>query len=326
MPAAVFMGTPEWALPSLDALARSGLVRVAGVITQAPKPAGRSRQVRPSAVHEAALALGIPVLTPEKPGDPEGMAALDRWKPDLIVVCAYGRILPTRVLEHPPLGCWNLHFSLLPRWRGASPVQAAILAGDPVSGVSLQRMVKALDAGPLVAETEPVPIRPDDTAPTLGERLARESAKLLLSALPALLSGHPMLRGQDQERVTTCGIVHKEDGAVDWERDDAGTIHRRWRAFQPWPGCYGYLDGRRIEFTRLELDSPPESAGSSTALPGTLLPGGWVPGRQGFLRLVEVKPEGKRAMSCADFLNGNPQALGRRFLPAARGQRLDQTP
>jgi len=313
----VFMGTPEWALPSLLALTQNPLVRVAGVFTQIAKPAGRNRRVRPSAVQEAAQALSLPVVTPEKAGDAEGMAALERWRPALIVVCAYGRILPLRVLEHPPLGCWNLHFSLLPRWRGASPVQSALLAGDASTGVSLQRMVQALDAGAIAAETRPLPILPEDNAATLGERLAAASAGLLTEALPLLFSGQPLLREQDPARVTTCGIILKEQGAVHWERDDAARILRQWRAYSPWPGCFGYLEGRRVEFTRMEAGEPSELSSFQTAAPGTLLAGGWVPACRGFLRLIEVKPEGKRPMPVASFLNGSPKSLGQRFSPAS---------
>jgi methionyl-tRNA formyltransferase len=312
----VFMGTPAWALPSLRALTQSPLVRVAGVFTQTAKPAGRHRHVQPSAVQEAAELLGLPVVTPEKAGAADGMAALERWGPALIVVCAYGRILPIRVLEHPPLGCWNLHFSLLPRWRGASPVQSAILAGDASTGVSLQRMVKALDAGAIVAETPPIPILSTDSSASLGERLASASASLLTEALPLLLSGHAPLREQDPARVTTCGIIRKEQGAVHWERDDAARILLQWRAYTPWPGCHGYLDGRRIEFTRLEMDPSFDLAGSAAA-PGTLLAGGWVRARDGCLRLIEVKPEGKRPMLMDAFLNGSPRSIGKRFTAEA---------
>jgi methionyl-tRNA formyltransferase len=233
----------------------------------------------------------------------------------LIVVCAYGRILPLRVLEHPPLGCWNLHFSLLPRWRGASPVQSALLAGDASTGVSLQRMVQALDAGAIAAETPPLPILPDDNAASLGERLAAASAALLTEALPLLMPGRVLLREQDPARVTTCGIIRKEQGAVHWGRDDAARILRQWRAYSPWPGCFGYLEGRRIEFTRMEAGAPPEPSAARTAAPGTLLAGGWVPAREGFLRLVEVKPEGKRPMPVESFLNGSPKSVGMRFTP-----------
>ena len=320
MPALVFMGTPEWAVPSLRAVAAYPGARLVGVFTQAAKPAGRHRQLRPSAVRAAAEALGVPVAAPAKAGDPEAMAALDAWRPDLIVVCAYGRILPTRVLEHPALGCFNLHFSLLPRWRGASPVQAALLAGDAVTGVTLQRMVKELDAGAVAAETPPLPITPGDTAGSLGARLAEAAARLIAEALPVLLTSQPTLREQDPAAVTHCGIIPKQAGAVHWARDDAARIDRQFRAYTPWPGCYGFLGGRRIEFTRLEAAAagtlPQEWHG---APPGTLLPGGWVPARAGHVRLIEVKPEGKRAMALDDFLRGQPHALGQRITPEPEG-------
>jgi methionyl-tRNA formyltransferase len=322
MPPIVFMGTPEWAVPSLRAVARHPEARLVGVFTQAAKPAGRGRRVRPTPVQSAAEALGVPTVAPEKAGDPEAMAALAAWRPALIVVCAYGRILPARVLEHPPLGCYNLHFSLLPRWRGASPVQAALLAGDETTGVSLQRMVRALDAGAIAAETPPMPIAPGDTAGTLGERLAGAAARLIAGALPMLLRGDPPLREQDPAAVTLCRILRKEDGAIHWERDDADHIRRQWRAYMPWPGSYGFLGKRRIEFTRLEvgeLTAAPHERWPAAA-PGTLLPEGWVPAREGFVRLLEVKPEGRRAMAFADFLRGQPRVLGMRLTAEAREQ------
>ena len=315
MPRIVFMGTPQVAVPSLEALAAHPAADIVGVFSQTAKPVGRHRQPRPSPVQQAAERLGIAVATPEKAGNPEAMASLDEWRPDLIVVCAYGRILPTRVLERPPLGPYNLHFSLLPRWRGASPVQAAILAGDATTGVSLQRMVMELDAGAIAAETGPLPIHPGDTAETLAARLAEAAAGLIAEALPRLLAGDPALEEQDPAGVTTCGIIRKEQGAVHWERDDAAQIERQWRAYTPWPGSYGFLGGKRLELIRMEGGTPPAALLEPEPQPGTLLRDGWVAAREGFLRLVEVKPEGKRAMAIRDFLNGQPQALGMRLMP-----------
>lgn len=311
----VFMGSPETAVPSLRALAAHPRCRLAGVFTQADRPAGRGRRLRPSPVKAAAEVLGAPVLTPDKSGGPEAMAALDAWRPDLVVVCAYGRILPRRVLDRPPLGCWNLHFSLLPRWRGASPVQAALLAGDTATGVSLQRMVAELDAGAIAAETAPMPIAPDDTAATLSARLAEAAAALLSETLPALLDGDPPLREQDPAGVTHCGIVRKDDGRVDWAAEDAGAIERKVRAYTPWPGCFAFLGGRRLGLVRVEAaGAPPEPPA-----PGILLRDGRVPARAGAVRLLEVKPEGRGAMPWEAFRNGNPEAVGARLTPYPAG-------
>jgi methionyl-tRNA formyltransferase len=252
------------------------------------------------------------VFTPATLRGAEGQAALRGLRPHLVVVCAYGHILPQALLDVPPLGCFNLHFSLLPRWRGASPLQAAILAGDARTGVTLQRMVAALDAGPLVAGSAPEAIGADDTAESLGQRLAGVSADLLVRALPLLLSGHPPLTPQDEARVTACRTLRKEDGAIDWTRESATAIERKVRAFTPWPGCHGFLGSRRLGLVRVAVASDAE-AGPLAAQPvpaGTILPGGLVAATPGCVRLLEVKPEGKAAMTWADFARGAPHAVG----------------
>ena len=230
------------------------------------------------------------------------------------MVCAYGQILPERLLALPSLGCYNLHFSLLPRWRGASPLQAALLAGDTHTGVSLQRMVLALDAAALVAGTPPLPIAPDDTAATLGERLAALAGDLLRDTLLAQLGGAPPLTPQDDAAATFCRTIKKAQGAVDWAAEGAQQIERKRRAYTPWPGCYGYLGARRIAFEELRV-LPPGGGDASTAAPGVLQSGGIVAAREGSVQLLHVKPEGKATMSIEAFLNGAPEALGRTFTP-----------
>lgn len=310
----VFMGSPEMAVPSLEALAAYPGVRVVGVLSQPDRPAGRKRRLQPCAVRQAALRLGLPTGTPEKAGSAQGLVLLRDWAPELVIVCAYGQLLPQAVLDLPPLGSFNLHFSLLPRWRGASPVQAALLAGDAHTGVSLQRMVMALDAGPLVASTPPLPIAPTDTAETLGGRLAVAAAELLTQALPLLLGGAPPLREQDEAGVTFCRTIKKAQGAVDFAQEDAVAIERKVRAYTPWPGCHVYAGSRRVGLERVAVLSPAETGGGAL---GVLQADGSVQTRQGRLRLLVVKPEGKRAMPVADFINGMPQAVGRPLTPAA---------
>lgn len=311
----VFMGSPDLAVPSLRALAQAAPghgAEIVGVFAQPDRPVGRHRTPQPCPVAAAAQGLGFAVFKPEKLRDPEGQTALRGLQPRLVIVCAYGHLLPQGLLDLPPLGCFNLHFSLLPRWRGASPVQAAILAGDAMTGVSLQRMVAALDAGPLVAESAPVPIGPDDTAGTLGQRLATVSADLLARALPLLLSGRSPLQPQDEARVTTCRTLRKEDGAIDFAREDASSVHRKVRAFTPWPGCHAFLGSRRLGLVRVAVATDAEAAplAAQPVPAGTILPGGLVAAASGCVRLVEVKPEGKAAMSWSDFARGAPQAVG----------------
>lgn len=309
----VFMGSPEMAVPSLEALAAQSAVRVVGVLTQPDRPAGRKRRLQPCAVRLAARRLGLPTGMPEKAGSAAGLALLREWAPELVIVCAYGQLLPQPVLDLPALGSFNLHFSLLPRWRGASPVQAALLAGDAHTGVSLQRMVMALDAGPLVASTPPLPIAPDDTAQTLGDRLAVAAGELLTQALPLLLRGAPPEREQDEAGVTFCRTIRKAQGAVDFAQEDAAAIERKVRAYTPWPGCHVHAGARRLGLVRVAVlpgDAPRGPV-------GVLQADGSVQTRQGGLQLLEVKPEGKRAMPVADFIRGMPQAVDKPLTPEA---------
>lgn len=304
----VFLGSPALALPSLRALAGASGIEMAGVVAQPDRPAGRRRRLQPCAVKEEALRLELPVFTPERIREESSLRTLRDWKVELAIVCAYGQIFPRALLDLPPLGCFNLHFSLLPRWRGASPVQAALLAGDETTGVSLQRMAMELDAGEIVAETPPMPIAPGDTAASLGERLAEAAAALLVGSLPLLQGGNPPLKPQDPSRVTHCRIIRKAEGAVDFGRESAEEIERKCRAFTPWPGCFSYLGGRRLGLLRLELAGPPPRPAPGGR--GVLQPDGRIAARDGWIRLLEVKPEGKGAMSLAAFLNGNPGAAG----------------
>ena len=311
----VFLGSPAVAIPSLRALAAHGEVELAGVVTQPDMPAGRRRALRACPVKEAAQSMGLPVFSPAKIGDPESLAQLRQWGVQLAVVCAYGQIFPEAVLGLPPLGCYNLHFSLLPRWRGASPVQAAILAGDAETGVTLQRMTRELDAGDIAAATPSLPIAPEDTSHTLGGRLAEAAADLLRQAVSSLISGRPPLTPQDAERATFCRIIKKAAGAVDFQRENAVDIERKCRAYTPWPGCHAFLGGRRLGLEQVALAAAP-AAGDSAAAPGVVQPGGIVAARGGALRLVRVRPEGKGAMDWKDYANGNPGAIGAQMHPA----------
>jgi len=270
--------------------------------------------MQPCAVKAAALALGLPVLSPASLRSEEGFRAWAGLQPELAIVCAYGQILPLRALDLPRLGCWNLHFSLLPRWRGASPVQAAILAGDASTGVSLQRMVEALDAGPLAASSAPVPIGAGETAEALGTRLADVATQVLLEALPALLAGAPALTPQDEARVTVCRKIDKGAGAVDWSGEPAAEIVRKVRAYTPWPGCASYLGALRLGLVRVEeVAADALRPGEPHRQAGLIGADGVVPALAGWVRLLEVKPEGRGAMPFSAFIHGHPQAVGGRL-------------
>ena len=222
----------------------------------------------------------------------------------MYLVCAYGQILSQSVLDLPKKGCFNLHFSKLPKWRGASPVQAAILAGDSTTGVCLQRMVLKLDAGPLVAESEDETIRSEDNSESLGHRLSLMGAKLVRRTLPMLLKGHQSEMTQNEKNASFCRMIRKDQGRIDWVEEDAQTIERKLRAFTPWPGihCFG-PDGKRLQVLELEVVD-------ENSEPGYVQQGLIVGTRKGSLRILRLREEGKKEMDAAAFLNGHPDYYG----------------
>ncbi|MBS3783383.1 MAG: methionyl-tRNA formyltransferase [Anaerolineae bacterium] len=304
----VFMGTPRFAVPTLEALTDAH--HVVGVVTQPDRPAGRGRELRRSPVKEAALEHDLPLFQPRTIRTPEALAQLAEWSSDVIVVAAFGQILSQEVLELPPYGCLNVHASLLPRWRGAAPVAAAILAGDEVTGVTIMKMDAGLDTGPVLAQREE-PIRPDDTRATLTERLSYVGAELLAETLPSYLAGKLRPRPQADEQATLADQLRKGDGRLDWSRK-AVELDRKVRAFTPWPGTFTFWRDRRLKVLRV---SPlPDWAGD--AAPGTVVEvdeGAAVATSEGALRLEEVQLAGKRAMSMSPFLRGRREFVGSRL-------------
>jgi len=260
----------------------------------------------------AAMQIGLVVQTPERLRDPGAVDAVAGFRPELIVVAAYGQILPRAILDLPSHGCLNVHGSLLPRWRGASPIQAAILAGDEYTGVTLMRMDAGLDTGPILAR-RPTPIREDETAPALEDRLSRMGADLLLEELPRYLDGslHPV--PQEESLATYAPMIRKEDGLVDWTRP-AVAIWRACRAYQPWPGTYSFWRGRLLKI----LSCRPEGAMGMLEPPGTVVPldggrGAGVATGSGILRLTELAMEGGKALPIRDFLIGHRGFIGSRL-------------
>lgn len=303
------MGTPEFAVPSLQVLAAR--FEVAGVVTQPDAPSGRGRELTPSAVKRAALGLGLPILQPPSLKDPAAVAELVALRPDLIAVAAFGQILRRAVLELPPLGCLNVHASLLPRWRGASPVPAAIAAGDAMTGVTIMKMDAGLDTGPILSQREE-PISPDDTTESLLGRLASVGAELLAETLPAWAAGSLQPAPQDAARATTCGLIRKEDGRLDWTRP-ADALERHARAMTPWPGAWTTWEGRTVRIMRAR-----PAAGAASGAPGTVVALGksavGVVCGEGVLELVEAQLEGKRPMPAADLARGQRGFLGGRLI------------
>lgn len=297
----VFMGSPAFAVPSLRVAAEQ--CTVVGVVTQPDKPAGRGRQLTPSAVKLAALELGLPLIQPDKMR--EALPQLRSWRPDLILVAAFGKILRPEVLNLPPLGCVNVHASLLPRHRGAAPVAAALLAGDPETGVTLMKMDEGLDTGPILS-ARAIPISPADTAATLTARLAALGAELLRDCLPDLLAGKLAPRPQDGSRATYAPQLKKEDGLLRFT-DPAVALERRVRAMNDWPGAYITYSGQSIKILRAHVRP------DRFAAPGRVIQVDGQPAlgtAEGALVLDEIQPAGKKPMPAADYLNGNPGIIG----------------
>lgn len=299
------MGSPAFAVPTLEALTRAH--QVIGVITQPDRPAGRGSRLRPPEVKVAAERLGLPVYQPQGLRGSGALSPLEAWRPEIIVVAAFGQILSRELLALPALGCLNIHPSLLPRWRGASPISAAILAGDAVTGVTVMRMDEGVDSGPLLAQRQE-PIRADDTTGSLGERLAHRGADLLLEVLPAYLSGALQPWPQPEEGVTFCRPLRKEGGRLDWSQM-AVELERRVRAVTPWPGAFTFWRGQRLNVVRAAV----EEGWQGNVPPGTVVP---VPGgvavstSEGALRLLELQLAGRRVLPWADFVRGQPGFVG----------------
>lgn len=304
----IFMGTPAFAVPSLAALIEAKYEIIA-VVTQPDAPAGRGRQLKPSPVKMLAQQHRLPVLQPASLKPPEVVEALRALEPDVIVVAAFGQILRQNVLDLPKHHCINVHASLLPRWRGASPISAAIAAGDAITGVTIMLMEAGLDSGPILAQREE-PIHPDDTTGTLTERLARVGAELLIETLPKWLAGEITPKKQDQSLVTLAGRLKKEDGKLDWSRS-AAELERHVRAMSPWPSAFTTWQGQQLKVLRAELAVLEQK---------NKLPNGAVLidhnhihvqcGDGGMLRLIEVQLEGKRAMDAGAFARGHPNLAG----------------
>jgi methionyl-tRNA formyltransferase len=295
-PRVVFMGSPDFAIPTLRALA--GQYNVVGVVTQPDRASGRGREQKAPPVKTLALASGIPVLQPETLRLPEAMEQLHAWNPDLIVVTAFGQILRKDVLEMPRYGCINVHASLLPRWRGAAPINAAILHGDEETGVTIMQMDVGLDTGPMLSQRS-IRLMPEDTAGTAFEKLSTLGADLLLETLPDYLSGKLTPIPQPEEGVTYAPMLKKEEGRLDFSQD-VNALERRVRAFNPWPGAFMDFDGTLLKVHRARVESGEASVGQRLIYENQPAVGA----RGGILILEEVQPPGKKSMSGKAFLAG----------------------
>ncbi|HLB47660.1 MAG TPA: methionyl-tRNA formyltransferase [Anaerolineales bacterium] len=300
-PRVVFMGSPAFAVPSLRTAA--GLYPIVGVVTQPDKPAGRGKQLTPCAVKTTALELGLPIIQPEKMRG--AMDQLRAWQPDLIIVAAFGKILRADVLNLPPLGCLNVHASLLPRHRGAAPIPAAVLDGDAQTGVTLMKMDEGLDTGPMLA-TRSTLISPVETASQLADRLALLGAELLRDSLPDYVAGKLTPIPQDDSLATYAPPLKKEDGSLRFT-ESAESLARRVRAMSDWPGAFFNYNGAPIKVLRARARP------DRVAAPGRVIRVEGQPAigtAQGALVLDEIQPAGKKSMPAASYLNGNPNFVG----------------
>jgi methionyl-tRNA formyltransferase len=299
------MGSAEFSVPSLLALTMAH--EVVGVVTQPDRPAGRGRKLSANSVKRIAEAGGVPIIQPERVENTEAMAQLALWEPDLIVVVAFGQILRRPVLELPPHGCLNVHASLLPRWRGASPIAAAIRAGDTETGITIMKMDAGLDTGPILAQ-ESTSIDVDDTTATLSARLAELGAQLLVEVLPLYFEGALHPRPQPEAGVTYAPRLSKGDGLIDWSQT-ADEVDRLVRAMTPWPGAYTRWKGSTLKV----LDAMPIPDWSGPEEPGTVLDADVQPlvaTGDGGLWLTRLQLTGKKAMASDQFVRGRADFIG----------------
>ena len=290
------MGSPDFALPSLGTLAQH--YQVIGVVTQPDRASGRGREIKMPPVKSLALELEIPVIQPEKLRAPEAMEQLRRWNPDLIVVAAFGQILKKDVLDLPRFGCVNVHASLLPRWRGAAPINAAILHGDEETGVTIMQMDVGLDTGPILVKRS-IRLTQNDTAGSVTETLSHLGADLLVETLPDYLSGKIIPLPQPEEGATYAPMLKKEEGKLDFTRD-VHDLERQVRAFNPWPGAFMDFDGALLKIHKAHVEKGNTSPGQRLIVQDQPA----VAARGGLLVLDEVQPAGKKSMSGKSFLAG----------------------
>lgn len=308
----VFMGTPDFSVGTLRELVKAGH-EVVGVVSQPDKPKGRGKSLMPTPVKEAALELGLPVYQPKKVRDPEFLEVLRELAPEVIVVVAFGQIIPQSILELPPYGCINVHASLLPKYRGAAPIQWAVIDGEPESGVTIMKMDTGLDTGDMITKVV-VPIEKDETGGSLFDKLSEAGAKLLVDTLPSLADGTAVYEKQPEESPTPyAAMIQKQLGNIDWKRP-AVEIERLIRGLNLWPSAFTKLNGKTLKIWSAQVLN--ESEKDAAAVPGTILSadaqGLCVKTGQGVLNITELQLEGKKRMDTPAFLRGyavKPQSV-----------------
>lgn len=303
----VYMGTPRFAVPPLRALHREGH-EIVGVVTRIDKPAGRGRETLPPPVKVAAGELGLTVLQPPRVRAPEFIRVLMDLQPGVIVVAAYGQILPREILALPRHGCVNIHASLLPKYRGAAPINWAVIRGEAETGNTIMQMDEGMDTGAILMQ-ERIPVASEDTAGSLTDKLSQLGARMIATALPLIEAGKLTPVAQDHEAATLAPLLRKDDGMIDWTLP-ARDIHNRVRGLSPWPGAYGFLDGTMIKIITSAVRTGSGDSGvlqqpdTSTITVGT---------GTDLLEIVSIQPAGKKPMTAAEFLRGHRNLEGKKF-------------
>lgn len=312
----VFCGTPQFAVPTLEALLAAGH-EVALAVSQPDRPVGRAQQLTPPPVKQTALAAGLTVAQPDKiRNNAEFRARLESIAADAIVVVAYGRIIPPWMLALPRLGCINLHASLLPKYRGAAPIQWAVANGETVTGNTTMLLEEGLDTGPILLQ-QSIPIAEDQTAADLFDVLSRAGAPLMVETLAGLAGGTIQPRPQDHTLATLAPLLDREDGRMEFASRTAAELYNRWRGFQPWPGAFTILSGKKLIVHRLAVADSPDSAALDQVSPGHIVVQDHrllvACAQRSWIELIELQLEGKKRMSAADFLRGTQLCLGDRL-------------
>ncbi len=303
----VYMGTPQFAVPALQALAEAGH-EIIGVVTRADKPVGRGKTLAAPPVKRAAIDRGLRVMQPVRVREASFVEQLRTLAPEAIIVAAYGQILPKDILTLPKFGCLNIHASLLPRHRGAAPINWAIVRGEKESGVTIMQMDEGMDTGAILTQ-ERIPIEDADTAGTLSEKLSLLGSRMIVTALQLLASGNLVPTAQDASQATLAPLLKKENGIIDWTLS-AVEIRNRVRGFSPWPGAYSFLDGKIHKILAAEAASGTGEAGLLYVREKNILEIGT---GSGLLRVLNIQPEGKKPMTAAEFTRGHRDLAGKKF-------------
>ncbi len=303
----VYLGTPQFAVEPLRALAAAGH-EIAGVVTRSDKPAGRGRSLTTPPVKVVAEGMQVPLFQPRRVREPAFVDQLRTIDPEVIVVAAYGQILPKEILTLPTYGCINIHASLLPLYRGAAPINWAIIRGEARTGITIMRMDEGMDTGAILLQ-EGIPIDPADTAGTMTGKLAVLGARLIVAALPLIAEGKLQPVAQDESRATLAPLLKKENGLIDWDLS-AAEIHDRVRGLAPWPGAYTFLDGKMMKIIASEPLGGTGEPGLLYERDRNTLEAGT---GKGLLRIVCIQPEGRKPMIAGDFLRGHRGIAGKKF-------------